>query len=600
MADYDEKLRANDHSKSTSQEIPERRKSLVVGRGSPGVARIEAISKHITSLDRVFIFGSVFLIAYVYGLDGQTRFTYQATATNSYATHSLLATVNVARAVIAAAAQPTAARIADVFGRVELMIFSAMFYTLGTIVEACANGVSTFAAGAVIYQIGYTCILLIVEVVIADITSLRARLFFSYIPTLPFIINTWISGNITSAVLLHSTWKWGIGMWAIIYPVCILPLIFSLWNVSRKAKGSGTLASYKTPYQLLGSKELSLNLFWQLDIPGIILLIAVFGLIFTPLTLAGGFATEWVTAHIVAPLVVGFCTIPVWIYWEARIAKHPLVPFHLLKDRAVWGALGIATFLNFAWTLQGDYLYTVLVVAFDFSILSATRVSSLYSFASVITGFVLGAVVYKVRQLKWFILTGTCLFMVAFGLLINYRGSQQASGSARSGVIGAQILLGLAGGLFPYPAQASIQAATLHEHVAVITGLYLACYSIGSALGNTVSGAIWSQVLPAQLAKDLTYPGQTNKTLALAVYSSPLTVAPTYLIGSLERTAIIASYQHIQRLLCTTGICLCVPLIAFAACLRNPKLGDEQSRPDAEGGRGLTKEEMAPGVEIQK
>lgn len=70
-------------------------------------------------------------------------------------------------------------------------------------------------------------------------------------------------------------------------------------------------------------------------------------------------------------------------------------------------------------------------------------------------------VVFKVRYLKPFILFGTCLFMVAFGLMIHYRGG--SGPSAHNGIIGAQVLLGIAGGFFPYPAQASIQAATKHE-----------------------------------------------------------------------------------------------------------------------------------------
>lgn len=183
----------------------ERRLSLL-GAKSPGVARIEAVSDHLTLTNRVFLFIGVFLIAYAYGLDGQTRYTYQAYATSSYALHSLLATINTLRAVIAAAAQPTAAKIADVFGRFELVAISVFFYTLGTIVETCADGVQTFCAGAVLYQVGYTCVILLVEVIIADITSMRARVFFSYIPTLPFLINTWISGNVTAAVLGTTTW----------------------------------------------------------------------------------------------------------------------------------------------------------------------------------------------------------------------------------------------------------------------------------------------------------------------------------------------------------------------------------------------------------
>ncbi|KAJ5486479.1 hypothetical protein N7530_000779 [Penicillium desertorum] len=546
----------------------------LMGQGSPGVRRIEIITSYFRFWDRVFLFLAVFLIAYVYGLDGTVRYTYQPYATQFYGQHSLLATINVLRAVIAAAAQPTAAKVADVFGRVELILVSIVFYTVGTIVESCALTLSGFAAGAVIYQIGYTSIMLLVEVLVADVTSSRSRLLFSYVPAMPFIINTWISGNLTSAVLKTTTWQWGIGMFAIIYPVCAIPLIVVLFIVHRRAKKSGALESYKSSLQLLGKRQLALELFWHLDIVGNILLIAMLACILVPFTLAGGVTAQWRTAKVIAPLVIGVLLIPVWIFWE-RTCQHPMLPFKLLKDRAVWGALGIPIMLNTAWYLQGDFLYTVLYVSFGESILSATRITQLYSFVSVITGVILGLIVMKVRQLKPFIVAGTLLFMVAFGILIYFRGG--VADSSHSGVIGAQVLLGIAGGMFPYPAQASIQVASKHEHLAVITGLYLAAYNIGSALGNTISGAIWNQVLPSELNYRL-----GNETLAAYVYAKPLDFAAVNPVGTPDRDNVILAYQKTQRLLCITGICLTVPLIAFALVIRNPTLTKEQSLAKAE------------------
>lgn len=134
--------------------------------------------------------------------------------------------------------------------------------------------------------------LLLVEVIVAEITSLRARLFFSFIPTLPFLINNWVSRNITSAVLGHASWQWGIGMWAIIYPVCSLPLIIALGIVGKRAWKNGVLDTYKSPYQMLGARGLAVGLFWQLDVVGINLLIAVFALILVPFTIAGGVSEE--------------------------------------------------------------------------------------------------------------------------------------------------------------------------------------------------------------------------------------------------------------------------------------------------------------------
>jgi SIT family siderophore-iron:H+ symporter-like MFS transporter len=237
-------------------------------------------------------------------------------------------------------------------------------------------------------------------------------------------------------------------MWAIIYPVCCLPLIITLYLAQRRAARAGVLNGYTTPFAHYGAVGLAKELFWQLDVIGIILMIAVFALILVPLTLAGGIASNaatWKQAHIIAPLVIGFCCLPVFIIWEMK-ARYPLVPFKLLKNRGVWAGFGIASLLNFAWYMQGSYLYPVLIVAFDESVKSATRITSLYSFASVITGTLLGLVVYKVRQLKPFIMFGCALFMVAFGLLIKYRGG--LSSSAYSGIIGAEIVLGIAGGMF--------------------------------------------------------------------------------------------------------------------------------------------------------
>ena len=113
--------------------------------------------------------------------------------------------------------------------------------------------------------------------------------------------------------------------------------------------------------------------------------------------------------------------------------------------------------------------------------------------------------------------------------------------------------------------------------VAIVTGLYLAIYDIGSALGNTVAGAMWQQIIPDELARRT-----GNFTLARAVYKDPFKFATEYPVGTVERNAVVQTYLHLQRLLCITGICLSVLLIAFSLVIRNPKLGKEQSLEYAE------------------
>ncbi|EEU40566.1 uncharacterized protein NECHADRAFT_57783 [Fusarium vanettenii 77-13-4] len=543
-------------------------------RLSAGVARMAVVSKNLTTAHRVWLFVGIFIVGYAYGLESQVRSAYQPYATSSFHLHSYLSTINVLRSVIAVAVQPTAAKVADVLGRFEVIAISTILYTVGIAIEASAQSVEVFCTGSIIYQAGYTCIVLLMEVLIADFSSMRARVFFSYLPAVPFLINTWISGNITSAVLSATTWRWGIGMWAIIYPIASLPLLSCLYFLERRTweTEDGKESEEAAPLISPRTNEGRPNLFDQLDVVGLLTLVSAFSLILAPLTVAGGTVSHWRSWYIILPLTLGFCSIVAFVLWEQRGARHPLIPFHLLRDRGVWSALAVRSLLNFAWYTQGNYLYTVLIVAFDFSVENATRILSFFSFFGVITGVLAGLVIFKIRRLKFIIVGGTCLFMVAFGVLIAYPGDP--SKSSQYGIIAAQVLLGVAGGFFAYPTQASIQASASREHVAILTGLYLSFYNVGSAFGTCLSGAIWTQTLYGNLKSNLDF--QSNKTLAEAIYNSPFSIVPDYPVGTEIRTAIIESYSSVQKLLCIAGMCVCIPMVGFALALRNPHLSERE------------------------
>ncbi|OAA53059.1 VPS9 domain protein [Cordyceps fumosorosea ARSEF 2679] len=566
--------RADIHAAAPSPDPAQSTPTPLTGSTCPGVLRMELVARHLTLTTRAVLLGGIFVVAYVYSLDVTLRYAYQPTATDSFRTHSLLAAVAVLRSVVAAAAQPAAAKAADVFGRAELLLASVVLYVVGTVVDATARGVEAFAAGAVLYQLGFTGASFLVEVVLSDVTSLRARLLASYIPVSPFLINAWVAGDVAAAALASVGWRVGIGMWAVIFPVSTLPLLGALWWAGRRA--GAEMRSDRAPFRQLGAAGLGRALFWQLDVVGVVLLVAALSLVLVPLTLAGGTEASWHRPHIIAPLVVGVLCVPALIAWESK-ARRPMMPPHLLKDRTVWGALGVIASMNCAAAVQGDYLYTVLVISFNQSVLSATRITSLYSFVACITGLLFGAAAYKIRRLKWIIVTGTCLHLVAFGLLIQFRGG---SGANYSGMVGAQVLLGASCGLFTYAALTSIQAATRHEHLAVITGVYFACFNVGGAIGNAISGAIWTQLLPGELSRQLATFG--NETLSGMVYDAPFTTIEEYPWGTAVREAVVAAYRQTQKILSITGIGIAVLVVLCALVLRDPRLGDEQSLPNAE------------------
>ncbi|SCU86868.1 LADA_0E00738g1_1 [Lachancea dasiensis] len=543
--------------------------NILQQRKDAGVRNIEVYAEQYSHIGyRVTLFFSIFLVAYAYGLDGMLRYTFQSYATSSYAEHSLLSTVNCIKAVVAAAGQFWFARASDIFGRIEILAISVVFYIVGTIIESQAYDVSKFAAGAIFYQLGYTGIVLILEVVASDFSNLNWRLVATFVPALPFIINTWISGNILEDLDDGLRWSWGIGMWAFILPLTAIPLFCCLFHMRYLAKKNAPekLQTEVGLYKDLKWTDYIIEIFfWRLDILGLILLCAVFGCILIPFTLAQGLKDQWKTAHIIVPEVIGWVVaIPAFLVWELKFAKHPLAPWYLVKDRGVYSALFVAFHVNFVWYMQGDYMYAVLLVAVNESVKSATRITSLYSFVSVITGFLLGFVVVFVRRTKKFILFGIGCWFVAFGLLVHYRGDS----TSHSGIIGSLCLLGFGAGFFTYTTQVSIQAsAKTHQDLAVITASYLATYNIGSAVGAAVSGAIWTNILPRELRKRI-----SDSEIVAAAYSSPYTFIYEYTWGTTERIAVVRSYQVVQKILCIVGLCFCVTLLASAFLLRDYKL----------------------------
>lgn len=155
-------------------------------------------------------------------------------------------------------------------------------------------------------------------------------------------------------------------MFGIIFPVVAVPLFLTLIAAEVRANRSGLLAGIPSPVRSLTKGHLWLDFFWQIDAVGLLIIAAIFAFILVPLTLAGGNGSQWSTPNIIVPLVIGVVIcIPAFVVWELKFARHPVMPFRILRDRQVIAALSVALLLNTAWYTQGLNLYFTVRVAFD-------------------------------------------------------------------------------------------------------------------------------------------------------------------------------------------------------------------------------------------
>lgn len=235
-------------------------------------------------------------------------------------------------------------KIADVFGRLESFSISIIFYTLGYIQQAASNNVRTYAGAQVFWAAGFNGMQVLQQIFVADTTDLLNRALYSTIFDLPFLWTTFAGPEAANAILTNTTWRWGYGIWAIILPVGFIPLAVSLFMNHRRAKKLGL--DFPSPFRGYSIGTNLKNLWYDLDVFGLLLLAAGISLILLPLTLAPNANGGWRNASMIAMLVIGGVICIVFPFWETskKLAPKAFFPPNLFKNRTVVAGVLIAFF----------------------------------------------------------------------------------------------------------------------------------------------------------------------------------------------------------------------------------------------------------------
>jgi hypothetical protein len=211
------------------------------------------------------------------------------------------------------------------------------------------------------------------------------------------------------------------------------------------------------------------------------------------------------------------------------------------------------------------YFSSYLLIVQGQSVTAAGHITQTFSFSSTVTAFIISFIIKYTAHYKYFVTTGSCIYLMGMGLLIRYR--QEGVSTAK--LIGCQIAVGIGGGMLNVPAQLGVQASASHQQVAAATAAFLTILEIGGAVGSAISGAVWSNTVPKKLAKYLP-PDIADQ--AHAIYGNVTLASTGWPMGSPERRAINRAYQETMTILLTIAVCVCAPLIPLSLLMKNYRL----------------------------
>ncbi|WWC92588.1 uncharacterized protein L201_007547 [Kwoniella dendrophila CBS 6074] len=584
---HDDKNRYSDDKDSSSNEGGFNKGDIVhIGSKSKGVIEMEALKARMNNKWRFVIYLFFMFVSYSLSLDQSTATPYLNYAVSKgFKLHSLQASVAVVTSIFSAMAPTPIAKFADYFGRVYAEIACLVLYTIGQAVMASAKGIVQFSAGSCIHTLGISGMFMLQNIIIADISSLRNRYWWLVAPSVPQVFNSFLGANVAKSMLGYgsedNSWRWGIAMFCILIPPITTPIIITLWlgtKPTREIRSQIKQAKIeKNAGKTFGQRfwDDAKDIFWKLDVIGLLLFVAGIGLFLVTLTLANSRYNKWSDAHTIAQLIVGFALACGFVVWERWFAPIPLLPFALIKRKTVIGCCLIALWHPLAGRCVSTYLYTYLQVAANQSQLSATRITSFPTIGGWVTAVIGALVARRFRMLKPIIIFGMFIETLATGLMLKYR----TSGSSQAELAIIQVLRGASNGFIPYPIQALIQAAAPHEHLALVTAGWTAIYYVAFGIGAAISGAMWTNIVPDKLNAYL----QGNQTLVAAAYSDPLTYATKWPVGTWQRDGVARAQDEAQRTMVIVGTVISfIGLLTAIFLLENLKLTDNQSLEESE------------------
>ncbi|KAK5627871.1 hypothetical protein RRF57_003586 [Xylaria bambusicola] len=534
------------------------------GLGVPvhgGIHKADAINRVWSKAALVTSYLFIFLCSFANGLQFQVIFNLMPFVVSEFSSHSLIPTIGIVSNVLSGVLKLPVAKIIDSWGRPQGFASMTLLAALGLALMSLCRDVQTYAAAQVIYQVGISGFTYILEIIVADTSSLKNRSLALGFSSTPYLVTTFIGSAIASYFTEDDLWRWAFGASSLTLVLLSLPLFCILILNMRKAKKLGLLqtSTKQEPWTLRKFHRYLV----EFDALGMLLLSAGMTLILVPFSLTTkSTATTDINAYTFT-LFLGFVFVIAFGFHEKR-TKKPFIAFSLLCSRNVAGACLLSTTIFVAYFAWDGYYTSYLQVVHGLTITQAGYIGQTYTIGSSVWGLAVGYLIRKSDRFKWLAVAALPVHILGGALMIIFRRPD----THIIWVVLCQILLTIGGSTLVVCDQMAVMTAVSHSELASTMAILSLATYLGSAMGSSLSGAIWNSTLPGALAELL----PELSPLELVSIGSDLKKQLSYPMGTPIRTAIIAAYGQSQARMCVVGTLISLLEIGAVLIWRDKRL----------------------------
>ncbi|WVN86088.1 uncharacterized protein L203_101246 [Cryptococcus depauperatus CBS 7841] len=494
---------------------------------------------------------NMFLLYFVNAFQSSITSNLSAYVVSDFESHSLIPVISIVSNVMGAAVYMPLAKALNLWDRSIGFAVMATFATIGLVLSATCTDIAIYCASQVFYTVGFAGMIFAIDVMTVDTSSLGDRgLAFAFTSS-PYII-TAFAGPAASQHFYDFDWRWAYGLFAIVLPVVATPLCINLYYNKQKAKKRGLLVKAQVS-TIVSQTNLRIAV-------GVFLLAAGLAIFLLPFSLAASSTNEWQTPHIIVLLVVGLLCLIAFGIVERWFSPRPFIPYALLTNRSVLGACLLDLTYQISYSCWNSYFSSYLQVVTGY-------IAGIFDVVAGIWLIVVGFLIRRTGYYRWLLMVAVPIYILGIGLMIHFR----KPGGHFGFIIMCQVFTAFGGTMIDCQ-QVAVVAAASHNDAAAVLALLGLFGSVGGAIGNSVSGAIWTNTLPKALRSYL-----PKESLGdwKAIYDS-LDTQLSYPVGSETRTAIINAYAEAQSRMLIASISIMALSLIWIFVIKNIRVTDIQ------------------------
>ncbi|KAJ7066486.1 MFS general substrate transporter [Mycena amicta] len=423
----------------------------------------------------LLVMTGLFITMFLSSLDNTIVTTALPTiAAELHGTASDYSWTGVAYMLCSGAFVPLWGRLSDVVGRKAILYPSIVVFLLGSGLCGAAKSMSWLIACRAVQGVGGGGIIIMVQVILSDIVTLRDRGKYSAV-----IGGCWgvanVVGPVVGGILTEkASWRWCFWINLPTGGIAGIMLLFLNLNPVRKM----TLREFLQRFDFLGVFLL---------MGGTALFLAGFSI-----GADNGFGDPSTIGLIVAgPILLVIAGVVEW-----RTKRMAIIPPRLLQTRTTLSLFGLTFFHAIGFMCTTFYLPVVFQgVDGDSTLVSGLKMFPV-ALGGTFTTMVVGPLVTKTKQTRPFIRTGTVLMTIGAGLLILL-----SEKSSLGEEMGFTLVQGLGTGLLFQPPLIALQAAMPLKDLASCTSAFYLVRTLGTTSGISIGGVAFQSQLAHRLRK---------------------------------------------------------------------------------------------------